>query len=679
MPILVDEDGDGIVDRDDDNSTLGIPALVDESGDGKDDVDLRTDGASAEVNGALVATGSVNSGTGNFNDFLGVQNTGTEFGFNTDTPDPSNPHIKTSSNFTKTIKLSEVGIVTIDGVDYYQFLLDVNESNANPTEQQISLDSFKLYTSLDGTISTLTDLEAQHLAFDIDNADPGNAATENDISILFTDAYSSGSGRSDLSILVPVDAIEAQGDGPADTYIYLYTEFGYAGEDFRTDATFEEWRTVDAVTLQGTKFNDLNQDGIRQEAGADGILGNADDEVGLEGWTIFIDSNGNGVLDADERSTVTDADGNYFFYGVQSDATYTIDEDLSGRPDWIQTTGENETVTVPGNAETGSNIIVDPIGNYQLMPSIHLVKEVPEIIGGSGLNGLAGADSPGDQIVYLFTVTNNGDLALTDVDLTDPNIDGGSLVRLDDIIGNNDDVLDVGEKWAFTATHTVTQDELDSNGDDSSDGPDGDIDNTATVTAQSAGGEVSANDDEDAPLLQIPGIEVLKSVDSVEDDDDFGGSGQVDSAGDVINYNITIANTGNFALSGVTMTDKVEAYSSVNATPVEDGFGFNIGDTDADGYLDVDEVWEYTASYTVTQEDIDNGGGGDGAIDNVATGDTNETLPDQDDATVPIVDAPAINIVKEGVSDDPDCTDAGDTITYTYTVTNTGNVALSGV
>ena len=45
------------------------------------------------------------------------------------------------------------------------------------------------------------------------------------------------------------------------------------------------------------------------------------------------------------------------------------------------------------------------------------------------------------------------------------------------------------------------------------------------------------------------------------------------------------------------------------ATPVDaNDDGFNDGDTDNDGQLDVGETWQYTVSYTVTQDDIDNGG-----------------------------------------------------------------------
>ena len=46
---------------------------------------------------------------------------------------------------------------------------------------------------------------------------------------------------------------------------------------------------------------------------------------------------------------------------------------------------------------------------------------------------------------------------------------------------------------------------------------------------------------------------------------------------------------------------------------------FNSGDTDQDSLLDVGETWQYTASHTVTQAELDTNGGGDGDIDNTAT------------------------------------------------------------
>jgi hypothetical protein len=61
-------------------------------------------------------------------------------------------------------------------------------------------------------------------------------------------------------------------------------------------------RQVVPGAISGTKWNDLNQDGQRDA-----------DEPGLAGWTIFLDANGDGGLDASERSTITNTDGDYSF------------------------------------------------------------------------------------------------------------------------------------------------------------------------------------------------------------------------------------------------------------------------------------------------------------------------------------------------------------------------------
>lgn len=59
--------------------------------------------------------------------------------------------------------------------------------------------------------------------------------------------------------------------------------------------------------ISGMKFNDMDGNGLRDSDGADNMVGTADDEVGMAGWTIFLDKDADGVLDAGERSTVTDA------------------------------------------------------------------------------------------------------------------------------------------------------------------------------------------------------------------------------------------------------------------------------------------------------------------------------------------------------------------------------------
>ena len=57
--------------------------------------------------------------------------------------------------------------------------------------------------------------------------------------------------------------------------------------------------------VSGTVFNDANRNGINDPA-----------ENGLAGWTVFVDTNANGVLNAGERSAVTDINGRYAILGL---------------------------------------------------------------------------------------------------------------------------------------------------------------------------------------------------------------------------------------------------------------------------------------------------------------------------------------------------------------------------
>src|SRR5438477_4060470 len=83
--------------------------------------------------------------------------------------------------------------------------------------------------------------------------------------------------------------------------------------------------------------------------------------------------------------------------------------------------------------------------------------------------------------------------------------------------------------------------------------------------------------------------------------------GTANSAGEVISYSITVANVGDVSLTGITVTDpSVSNLSAVLSS------GFNVGDTNHDNQLSAGETWQYTASYTVTQNDINTLGGGDG-------------------------------------------------------------------
>ena len=75
--------------------------------------------------------------------------------------------------------------------------------------------------------------------------------------------------------------------------------------------------------IRGNKWNDRN---------GNGVLDNG--ESGLAGWTIYLDLDGNGDLEPNEPTSVTDAGGAYAFTGLDP-GWYTVREVL--QPGWQQT------------------------------------------------------------------------------------------------------------------------------------------------------------------------------------------------------------------------------------------------------------------------------------------------------------------------------------------------------
>ena len=110
---------------------------------------------------------------------------------------------------------------------------------------------------------------------------------------------------------------------------------------------------------------------------------------------------------------------------------------------------------------------------------------------------------------------------------------------------------------------------------------------------------------------QNPSLVILKSLTNTSDE-------IVDTATEVIEYTITVENTGNVGLTNVVLGDEFAS-----------GATYVSGDTSNTGVLDTDEIWTYSADYTVTQADLNAGT----SLVNVATVDTDQTTEQQDDAT----------------------------------------------
>ena len=274
-------------------------------------------------------------------------------------------------------------------------------------------------------------------------------------------------------------------------------------------------------------------------------------------------------------------------------------------------------------------------------------------------------DAAGDVISYSILVRNTGNQTLTGVSVSDPRI---ANLDCDPNTGGNQTTgftLAPNGTLTCTGTYTVTQADIDDDG-----GGDGDIDNTATADSTQT---EPVTDSATVPVGQSPALSIEKTVTEVD-----GATSPpflVDEAGDVISYSIVVTNIGNQTLTGVSVSDP--RIANLDCAPALAGpTGFTLAPT---------ETLTCTGTYTVTQGDIDDDGGGDGVIDNTATADSDQTGPAIDSAEVPLAQSPALSIEKTVTGVDADTTPpflvdaAGDVISYSILVTNTGNQTLTGV
>ncbi|MFD1063793.1 gliding motility-associated C-terminal domain-containing protein, partial [Winogradskyella litorisediminis] len=159
---------------------------------------------------------------------------------------------------------------------------------------------------------------------------------------------------------------------------------------------------------------------------------------------------------------------------------------------------------------------------------------------------------------------------------------------------------------------------------------------------------------------------------------------QCSNVDETIIYTFTVTNEGNEPLSNITLTDPL--FEAPNPSVL---ITFVDGDTNNDNILDLTETWIYTAIYTITQNDIDNGSVSNQATVSgssfsvVVTDLSDDNLTTENDTTVTaLCNNASVNIVKVGVFNNENgnqCSEVGETITYTITVTNPGNTSLENV
>lgn len=206
------------------------------------------------------------------------------------------------------------------------------------------------------------------------------------------------------------------------------------------------------------------------------------------------------------------------------------------------------------------------------------------------------------------------------------------------------DTLPVGQTAVETFTYVVQDEEGLSNIDGSSTDSEGIL--TVTVNGTFA---------------PSPSFTVSKIVDT----------NSVSTLPTTLNYSISLQNTGNTPLTGITLVD----------TLTQDGTDTPIslvgpsGDTNGNNQLETTETWLYIGSHDVTQAQMDNAND----LVNTVSVTTNETGPTAQtaNATTTIIAAPSISVAKSASVNTN--VPAGASVIYTFVVTNTGNQTLSNI
>jgi uncharacterized repeat protein (TIGR01451 family) len=254
-------------------------------------------------------------------------------------------------------------------------------------------------------------------------------------------------------------------------------------------------------------------------------------------------------------------------------------------------------------------------------------------------------NAAGDTVSYTFTIRNTGNVTIHDVAVDETDFDGSGEPP---VVDCPSDALVPGQQLVCTAAYTITQADMNAGG----------VINTAVATGlDPTGAEIESAESTATVTANVaPAITLEKTSDVAT----------FDAVDDEIEFRFLVTNTGNVSLSGV---DVVEVDFAGSGT---------LGAIDCPATeLAPTESFTCTAPYSATQDDLDAG-----SIVNTAQASADSPMDEpvsseNSTVTVDAVQAPLIVLEKTATPDEADA--AGDAITYTFQVSNRGNVTVTGL
>ena len=315
-------------------------------------------------------------------------------------------------------------------------------------------------------------------------------------------------------------------------------------------------------------------------------------------------------------------------------------------------------INVPANGSVTLNFIVQVVNPFPTTATASIVnavtvKDVDCAAAGNDCNETTSVALPaltldksttttvysavGQVIPYSYLVTNTGNVALTSaISVVDDKIVSPNTVACPALPPGG---LLPTQSITCTASYTVTQADLNA----------GSVVNVATATD---GTTTSPSDTVTVNATQTPALTLDKTTTTTS----------YAAVGDVLAYSYLVTNSGNVTLTAAISVndDRIVSPNTVACPALPAG-----------GLLPTQSI-TCTASYTVTQADLDAG-----SVVNVATATDGTTTSPSDTVTVTAIPTPSLTIDKTAGT--PSASTAGSTIAYTFLVTNTGNVTITAI
>ncbi|MGB3815128.1 MAG: SdrD B-like domain-containing protein [Shinella sp.] len=395
-------------------------------------------------------------------------------------------------------------------------------------------------------------------------------------------------------------------------------------------------------------------------------------------WTVTAQNTGNVTLtnlvasDPFPDATVTPASVTSLAPGATVDFTVKApltQADINAGQVTNKAKIEFDSQTGP-QTSTDSNVVTTPLPTHS--PSIALTK-----IG--DVSGLSNPPQPGEEITYKIVVRNTGNVPLDNITLVDllPGvvIDPADALALSSVVLQPQNAAGnaSGTEIEVNAIYPLMKKDIDA----------GSVINTAVTTGKSTvdssqtvtdrGGTTFETDDPTTTIIpQAPEIRLVKSITTA-------ALSTPPKAGDVITYGFAIHNTGNVTMQGIALAELVADVAVHNPSGWAGPLAAGEINTDA-----------FTATYALKQADIDRGSfantalvsgtaPGTGGVPMTVTDTSGTDTTNDTPVELLLTKISALDIEKSYTATLSTPPKPGDVVTYSFVVTNTGNVTLTDV